>query len=1001
MDLSEIRARLAVERGPRFWRSLEELAGTEAFQEYLGREFPSEASEWTDPSSRRTFLRLMGASLALAGVTGCGINKPEKIVPYVRAPEEIVPGKPLFFATALTLEGYALGVLVESHMGRPTKIEGNVDHPASLGSTDAVTQASILTMYDPDRSQTVAHNGRVSTWSDFLAVAARVRREKLERKGAGLRILARTTTSPTLIGLYRSLLRDMPQARFHLDEPVGRENAKAGAKLAFGRDVCVRKHVDRADVILSLDDDFLACGPARVADARAFAARREPESGSKTPNRLYVAEATVTVTGAMADHRLPIPAGRIPAVAQAIARAVGVDVPAPAEEVVREHAEWIRAVADDLKAARERALVTAGATQPPEVHALAHAMNAALASAGRTVEYLEPIEYVENVGTLAELATDMEAGKVDTLVILSANPVYDAPADLDFARRMAEKVKLRIHLGLYEDETAALANWHVPEAHELEMWGDARAFDGTATIQQPLIAPLYSGRSAIEVVAALAGRSDRVPLDLVRDQWLEHKRDGDFESFWKRSVHDGFVANSAAEPVSVTVKGGPFVPKTRPVSGLEIVFRADPSIYDGRYANNGWLQELPKPISKLTWDNAALVSPRTAESLNVKSEDLVELTVGERKLDVPVWVTPMHADDSVTLYLGYGRKNGGRVAEGAGFDANALRTTGAPWLAGVGLRKLDRKYELATTQHHQTMEGRELIRVASFARYKAEPKFAQEPEAHLDRGLTLYEDPQFSRGHEPHQYAWAMVINLNTCIGCNACAVACQAENNIPVVGKDQVRRGRHMNWIRIDRYFEGDPDRPNAYFQPLPCMHCEKAPCELVCPVAATTHSAEGLNEMTYNRCVGTRYCSNNCPYKVRRFNFLQYQDESTPSFKLMRNPDVTIRARGVMEKCTYCVQRINSGRMQAEMENRRIRDGEVITACAQACPTRAITFGDMNDETAGVAKLRKSDRHYGLLEELNTRPRTTYLAKLTNPNPALPSELPASNEPKHAKEG
>ncbi len=1013
-ELAAARRRLADGRGPQFWRSLEELADTDAFRDYVAREFPSQVEVWDDAVGRRRFLQLMGASLALAGVSGCAFQPPESIVPAVQSPEQNVSGKPLFFASALTLGGYATGVLVESWSGRPTKIEGNPDHPANLGGSDVFMQAAILGMYDPDRSQVLTRNGRISTWDDFLANVLKIRDAHKADGGAGLRLLTEVVTSPTLVDQIGALRKEFPQAKWYQYDPVGRDNERAGAILAFGEDVQPIHHLDRADVVVALDADFMTIGPARLREARDFAARREPEpdlygSKPKAMNRLYVAEPTPTCTGSIADHRLRVAAQRVEGVARAIAQAVGIEgVAGPSKPLDADLARFAVAVANDLKSHRGASLVVAGVAQPPVVHALAHAINGALANIGKTVEYIAPVEAepADRVAGLRELVEDMKAGKAATLAILGGNPAYDAPVDLGFVEALG-KVKTTIRLGLYEDETSKLCQWHIPEAHPLESWGDALAFDGTATIVQPLIAPLYGGKSALEFVSALATGGAQQGLTLVQSYWKGRKPGGNFDAFWRKTLRDGVVADTAAKPKSVSIKPlGSLPTSPEPAGGaFEVVFRPDPSVWDGRFANNGWLQELPRPLTRLTWDNAALVSPRTGKELGLKVDelygesDVIELTANGRKLRIPALVTPGQADGVVTIHLGHGRTRAGRVGTGVGVDAYRLRPSDGLWSATTtSLTRTGETYRLASVQHHSTMENRDLVRVATLGKYAEHPKFAQEPDEHVVREATMYEDPLPQHRRNPidegglgEGNSWGMAINLNTCIGCGACVVACQAENNIPVVGKEQVLMNREMHWIRIDRYYESDEehkDDPKIHHQPVPCMHCEKAPCELVCPVGATTHSAEGLNEMTYNRCVGTRYCSNNCPYKVRRFNFLQYSDETTPSLKLLHNPDVTVRPRGVMEKCTYCVQRISAARIAAEGEDRRVGGNEVVTACQGACPTRAIVFGNLNDREADVVKHKASPRSYALLAELNTRPRTTYVAKLTNPNPSLPGE-------------
>ena len=924
---------------------------------------------------RRQFLRLMSASLALAGLGACTRQPPDNIVPYAKAPEDgIVPGEPLFFATAMPLGSGALGLLVERNMGRPTKVEGNPQHPMSLGATDMFAQASVLGLYDPDRSQVVTSAGEIRPWGAFLETLRAATDGQRAKGGAGLRILTETVTSPTLTQQIRDLLAARPGARWCQYEPLGRARA-AGADAHY--------RIERADVILALDADFLACGPSAVRDVRAFSARRRPVAGAEM-NRLYVVEPMPTVTGGVADHRLPLRAGDVERLARGVAAAVGArGVTAPGG--LEAHAGGIAAVARDLTAHAGTSLVVAGDAQPPAVHALALAMNQALGNVGRTVLYAEPVTTTgEQTVSLRELAEDMGAGRVDLLLILEGNPVVTAPADLRFAERL-EKVGLRVRLGLYDDETSRLCHWHVPAAHYLESWSDAPAYDGTVTIIQPLIAPLYDGKTAHELLAACAAGSAaaRSSYDLVRDYWKRQPLPGDFEAFWRRALHDGLVTGTAGlvRPVAAaeTANVPPWTGSASETDTLEIAFRPDPTIYDGRFANNGWLQELPKAMTRLTWDNAACLAPATAERLGLASEDVVELRLGERAVRAPVWIVPGHVADAVTVHLGYGRTRAGRVGNGAGFDAYPLRTSDAMWTArGLEIRKTGERYALACTQGHQSMEGRDLVRAATIGEYRADPAVLR---AHAP------EEPAVSM-YPPHRYdgyAWGMAIDLSACTGCNACVVACQAENNIAVVGKDEVARGREMHWIRVDRYFEGALDAPAIHHQPVPCMHCELAPCEVVCPVSATVHSSEGLNEMIYNRCVGTKYCSNNCPYKVRRFNFYLYSDWTTESLKLQRNPDVTVRSRGVMEKCTYCVQRIQYAKIKAEKEDRRVQDGEIVPACAQACPAEAIVFGDQNDPDSRVAKLKVEPRNYALLGELNTRPRTTYLAKLRNPNPEL----------------
>jgi molybdopterin-containing oxidoreductase family iron-sulfur binding subunit len=973
LDIQAIRAKLAQQTGKEYWRSLEELAGTEEFKQFLEDEFPHRLPH----TGRRQMLRLMGASLALAGFTACTRQPLEKIVPYVRAPEDIIPGKPLFFATAHLRDGYATGVLAESHMGRPTKIEGNPLHPASLGATDIFAQASVLGLWDPDRSQAVMHRGRISTWIAFAGALNVEREAQLSKKGEGLRILTETVVSPALGAQLKALLAEFPGARWHQYQAVSRDNARAGAKLAFGDFIDTHYRFDQADTIVALDADFILSMPGNVRYTRDFIARRRLRSGENAMNRLYSIEPMLTSTGAMADHRLPMRASDIENFARALAAKFGVG-PGGSQADAR----WIDAIAKDLTAHRGRGLIFAGDQQPAAVHALAHGMNEALGNTGNTVIHTAPIDAnpVDQFQSLRDLIADMNAGRVSALLILGGNPAYTAPPDLDFANAL-RKVNFKAHLSQYNDETSGLCNWHIPESHYLETWSDARAYDGTVTILQPLIAPLYGSKSAHEVLIALSGRPDMTAYALLQERYKQTAASRNFDEFWRTALHDGIVPGSAAPQKSGAIKLAQ-LPRPPADSGIEINFRPDPCVWDGSYSNLGWLQELPKPLTKLTWDNAALMSPATAQRLGVNSEEVVELSLGDRSLRAPAWIVPGHADHSVTVHLGYGRRRAGRIANGVGFDANRLRFSSALWqAAGANVRGTQETYRLACTQDHHSMEGRPIIYDATLDEYRQHPNLASHSghAAPTAEGLSLYPEYKYDG------YKWGMAIDVHACVGCNACVIACQAENNIAVVGKTEVLRGREMLWIRVDRYHQGPLENPETFFQPVPCMHCEMAPCEPVCPVAATVHSGEGLNQMVYNRCIGTRYCSNNCPYKVRRFNFFLYSDWSSESLRGLRNPDVTVRSRGVMEKCTYCVQRINEAKIEAEKEDRRVRDGEVITACQQVCPTQAIVFGDLNDRNSAVAKLKSEPRHYVLLEDLNTRPRTTYLGRVRNVNPDL----------------
>ena len=997
INIDIIRQRLALSDTKDIWRSLEEVAESEGFDEFLHEEFPRQAS-LASSLSRRDFLRLMAASLGLAGLTACMPTPAEQIMPYTRAPEGVVPGEAQFFATAMELNGYARALLVKSHTGRPVKIEGNPGHPASLGSTDIFSQASILDLYDPDRSQTITSAGRIRTWEAFLAAFTGQLGGQQQPGGAGIRLLTGTVTSPSLAAQINKLLEQFPQARWHQYDPLARDNVHAGAELAYGEILETIFHFDNANVILSLEGDFVLREPGSLRYLREFSARRPGMETDADPNRLYVVESSLTNTGAVADHRLPLPPSQVLAFAMHLAAQLQVlaaqaDLP-PLPETSQ---AFLDAVVADLLENAGSSLVFAGPQQSPEVHALLHTINQFLGNIGQTVLLTEPVEAnpTNQFGSLQELVADLNTGAVNLLVILEGNPVYSAPADIDFAAAL-QNAGMSVYLGLYPDETAIRSTWHIPAAHYLERWGDTRAFDGTVTLIQPLIEPLYGGVSAHQLIAVMEGENQPVGYDIIRSYWQElaiseGQSEAGFDRWWREALHQGFIPFTTAQAVEVSLNEAAAsqissrameIIQNQDGNGLEIIFEPDPTVWDGTFSNNAWLQELPKPVSKLTWDNAAIFSPTTAQQLGLVNFQVVELHYRQRVLRAPVWIQPGQSNGTVTLHLGYGRTSGGRVLEGAGFNANSLRTSDAPWFGGgLEVRSTSERYTLVTTQGHHQMEGRDIIRVRDIQEFREHPA----PPSGHSQGQpppSLY--PEFP--YEGH--AWGMSINLNACTGCNACVIACQAENNIPVVGKDQVENHREMHWLRIDRYYRGDLDNPQVLLQPMMCVHCEKAPCEPVCPVAATVHSSEGINEMVYNRCIGTRYCSNNCPYKVRRFNFLQYIEEDVPSLRLLRNPEVTVRSRGVMEKCTYCVQRINQARIQAKKEGRPIRDGEVVTACQAACPTNAIVFGDINDENSRVFRLKEQPHDYEVLGEIGTQPRTTYLERIFNPNPELPGQ-------------
>ena len=986
--------RLRESGGSRFWKSLEELAEKESFPAFLAQKFPRQAAEYeVSGLSRRRLFELSAASMALGGLASCTRQPFERVVPYVKQPEEVVPGKPLFFATSIPLGGYARGLLAESHQGRPTKLEGNPQHPASLGATDAVTQAAILDLYDPDRSQVITRLGAIHTWKELTDELAGILKAQKALQGAGVRILTETVTSPTLAAQIRDFLAQYPKAKWHQWEPAGRDASRGGAMLAFRKYVETRYDFTKADVVVSLDGDFFIDGPGAVRYAKDWSAHRKPREHAAVLSRLYVVETALTLAGASADHRLAVTPANLSAIALALAAQCGVPgVAKPALDAKLE--KFATAVARDLQRNAGRSAVVAGEYAPREIHALAHAINAALKNVGTTVIYTDPVEAspTDQLASLADLVSDLRGGKVDTLIIAGANPVFTAPADLDF-RAAIQKAALRVHLGLYSDETSEYCHWHVPETHFLEAWGDARAFDGTVSIVQPLIEPLYAeSKSIVQLFSALLDRPSDSSHDIVKGHWQKERgAAGNFDAFWRRALHDGLVADSALAQATPALdrpsieKAAATLAADKAPAGLTLVLRPDPTVHDGRFANNGWLQELPKPLTKLTWDNAVLVSLARGRALGFTPEELhagpvVTVSCNGRNVDAPLWVLPGLADDVVTVHFGYGRRRSGRVGNGAGFDAYPLRSSAKLWSAPVTIARTPRRLPLVTTQTAHHMEGRALVRAGTLAKFKSDPEFAEKMGEAPKRTDRLYP------GFEYKEYAWGLSVDLSSCIGCNACVAACQAENNIPVVGKEEVERGRAMHWLRIDRYWEGDENAiADTHFQPVMCQHCEQAPCEVVCPVGATVHSSEGLNDMVYNRCVGTKYCSNNCPYKVRRFNFFKYSDTETPVLMLMRNPDVTVRTRGVMEKCSYCIQRINAKRIEAEKQNRPIRDGEIVTACQQACPTDTIVFGNINDPQSKVAKLKAEPHDYGLLAELNTQPRTSYLAKIKNPNPEL----------------
>ena len=1002
--------------GKQYWRSLNELAETPEFQDWVQREFPHQAEKWLGDPGRRSFLRVMAASFALAGLTACRWPE-EKIVPYSKRPEYMVPGEPVHFATSMEMSGIAAGLLVKSYDGRPVKIEGNDVHPGSRGAANIFAQASILEMYDPSRSQRIARRDERQTsypeWPQFKEEAGNHFSQLRGQNGAGLCVLSEASNSPTLQDMRRRFEQAFPEARWFEYEPVSLDNEREASRLLFGQPHRMIPNFDQADVVLALDSDFLVNHPNAVEFAHQYNQRRDPDGEM---NRLWSIEALYSPTGAMADHRLAVDADQIPHFTLCVMAEVlhnhwpsSSSVPAAFSDLKAqiepylEHnypADFMAALANDLATHPKRSLILAGPRQPVELHTIALLFNAVLSNFGSTATFVEDSvpERAHHYQAIQQLAKAMQQGEVDTLVMLGGNPVVDAPADLGFANLLSN-VNETYHLSLYENETSLASRWHVPRAHFLESWGDARAYDGTVSMVQPLIAPLYNGLSAIEMVALMNGESTNRGYNLVRRTHQSRWNPAQFETQWRKALHDGVIENTAQTaiipslslaPIEETINRVGQMPAADESATPKLAFMADNKVFDGRFANNGWLQELPDFLSKLTWDNALLISPRAAEQLQVSQGEIVELQADGAQIELPVFVLPGMAHHTAYAALGYGRDSAGPVGDGVGTNLYPLRTSKAMDTRQVEIRATGRFHDLASTQDHfaidETGKDERARRVKSLVQegtqtlYKEDPEFAKAYGEHYPKH-DLWTPP-----YDPDtEYKWGMSIDLNSCIGCNACVVACQAENNIPVVGKDEVKIGREMHWIRLDTYFKGEPDEAQVVHQPMACIHCENAPCEQVCPVAATVHDEEGLNVMVYNRCVGTRYCSNNCPVKVRRFNFFSYNYGMDDIEKMRMNPDVTVRMRGVMEKCTYCVQRINQVRYEAKNNERPIQDGEIKTACQQTCPTQAITFGDLNSSTSQITQKHADPRTYSILDILYIKPRTAYMARIRNYHPDL----------------
>lgn len=1018
-------------QGRTYWRSLGEYAQTPDFEEWLHREFPAGAAEWeNDPLSRRNFIRLMGASLALAGLSLSGCRRPEAhLVPFTQSPEWVVPGKKMSFATAQPRRRGAVPLLATTFDGRPIKMEGNPLHPLSQGASDNHAQASILDLYDPARRQHLTKNGKNASTADWDAEINRIRSESTSTFGSSLAILADEQLSPTRDRLRTELQRQFPQSTWATYEPLAPGRDIEASALVFGDNTEFRPNLSTATTILAVDCDFLGSDEGDLSDTRGFSSGRRTRKPSDSTNRLYVVEPRFSLTGTMADHRLRLRPSATGAFLLELARQIRAAKPSAELNTLLSQSPdlplpegvdpaWIRECATDLVSHGNRSLLLVGRRLPTSLQALGLALNSALGSVGTTL-LVQP-RRTSTSTTLTQLAEKIRSGTIRTLIILGGDPVYNAPADMNWAA-LQSSVPNTLHLSSLPNATSKQSTWSIPGTHYLESWGDALAVDGSYLSIQPMIQPLWAGASQLEILSRILGQPNPVGPSLIRETFAQRTGlSGEkLEQGWNDFVREGFLATPTPAPVSRVanlnaVAGLLSRVESSPAedsASLEAVFIQSAAVDDGRYANNGWMQEWPDPMTKLTWDNAILLSQETARTLGLKNDiikgilvaDVVQATLAGRTIEAPIVIAPGHANFSASLPVGYGQELSGPVAKGAGFDAYRLRTSTTDYQAvGLQLKRTGRTQQLAVTQEHQVMEGRDLVREASVGEFKENPAWVKTVgmDAHIPPNQTFYPNPKLDGQHQ-----WAMVVDLSTCTGCNACVTACTAENNIPIVGKDQVMKGREMHWIRVDRYYTGEPDAPESVSQPIACMQCENAPCETVCPVNATVHNEEGLNVMAYNRCIGTRYCANNCPYKVRRFNFFDYNQRALDklywgplapkgteeTIKLQKNPNVTVRMRGVMEKCTFCVQRIEDAKISARVRARdsadlKIPTGTLKTACQQACPAEAIVFGDLLDESSEVKKLRDLPQNYSLLEYLNVRPRLTYLGRIRNPNPAMP---------------
>ncbi len=1055
--------------GREYWRSLDDLTDNPQFREFLHREFPAGAAEMLeDGQGRRHFLKIMGASFVLAGLglTGCRRWPEEKIVPYANRPEGYIPGSTTQYATCLELGGVATGLLATSYDGRPIKVEGNPDHPDSRGAASALIQASILDLYDPDRSRTVTRSGEVSDWGAFDTWATTHFNDLKSKNGEGLCVLSEATASPSTIRMKQRLAQLYPKSQWHEYESISDDNERVGSDAAFGTPYRSHYKFDQANIIVSLDCDFLSAHPSALRYTRDFASTRLADKPNGSMSRLYMFESALSLTGANADHRVALKRKDVVVIAARLARQLLKNQPEGIEQLTEESISTnlpenelqtlLDQIVSDVNSQEHGAVFVAGSAQPAEVHMLAHVLNQATGAVGHTVDYTELSQQETHTDSLQSLVDAMSGSQVETLLIIGGNPVYDAPADFGFTAALS-KVSNTIRLGTYEDETSVLCNWHLPRSHYLEAWSDGRGYDGTISIAQPLIEPLFDTRSAIEILAVLCGEEVRTGQEIVRSTFNKSLGVAASESKWRQTLHDGLLAGSEwpiqrpemnRSEIAQRLQGMIDHRSSTPQGSMEITFVPSSAVYDGRFANNGWLQELPDPLTKLTWDNALQISVAKAGDLALDNGDVVRITIGSSSIEAPVIIVPGQYDESATISLGYGRKFDGRICTGAGTDISPLRTVDAMWFAGgMTLQKTGSNYPLGTTQDHHAIDvehvaGKDiqkrlprLFREANLDEYQHHPDFAKHG-THTPHLLSLWEENNLNNS----KHRWAMSIDLSACTGCGACVTACQAENNFPIVGKDQVIQGREMHWMRIDRYFKFDQtdDHYDANklksvaLQPVTCHHCENAPCEQVCPVAATIHDEDGLNVMVYNRCVGTRYCSNNCPYKVRRFNFFDFhrrephreqpgslmhvdtdyytkpQAEAHELHQMQFNPEVTVRMRGVMEKCTLCTQRITETKIrvknewvQSDPDQRSdvpvIHDGEIKTACQQTCPAQAIVFGDLNDPESRISQLHRHQRSYAMLEELNVKPRLLYMANLRNqaPNAQAPTEHQSTEHP------